>query len=120
MWFGGILRRSKAVWTGHGQDDFSVSRREAEAMLCRLRAAEELRADGQYEAAFRSASSAAICRSNVVRSPVRCRRHSRPRTAISLPCTALRDADFAQPTLAELLNTLFASLDDEALSKQTS
>ena len=36
-----------------------------------------------------------------------------------LPYTALWDADFAHPTLAELLNTLFATLDD-ALSKQTS
>ena len=37
-----------------------------------------------------------------------------------LPYTALRDAVFAHPTLAELLNTLFATVDDEALSKQTS
>jgi pyruvate/2-oxoglutarate dehydrogenase complex dihydrolipoamide dehydrogenase (E3) component len=37
-----------------------------------------------------------------------------------LPYTALRDAVFAHPTLAELLNTLFATFDDEALSKQTS
>ena len=34
-----------------------------------------------------------------------------------LPYTALRDAVFAYPTLAELLNTLFATLDDEALAK---
>ena len=32
-----------------------------------------------------------------------------------LPYTALRDAVFAHPTLAELLNTLFATLDDEAV-----